>query len=59
MNGFRNLYRILGNQRVVAFITALRASDAVNIYNEKCGRCAEVKAEQMTFGYHEDVCVIY
>lgn len=59
MNGFRNLYRILGNQRVVAFITAARASDAVKVYREKCGRCSEVTAEQMTFGYPEDVCKIY
>ena len=56
---FRNLYRILGNQRVVAFITASSASNAIKIYTEKCGRCSEVKAEQISFGYPEDVCKIY
>jgi len=59
MNAFRNLYRIIGNQRVVAFITATRASEAIKVYNEMCGRCAEVAAEQMSFGYPEDVCRIY
>jgi hypothetical protein len=55
----RNLFRILGNQRVVAFITAFKAEDAIAIYRDKCGRCAEVTAEQMSWGYPEDVCKIY
>lgn len=59
MNKFVNLYRVLGNQRVVAFITASRASEAIRIYREKCGRCSEVTAEQVSFGYEKDVCEIY
>lgn len=61
LNSSRNLYRILGNQRVVAFITAASPEAAIQTYRaqELGGGCEDIKAERLTIGYPEDVCQIY
>ena len=59
LNYFRNLYRVLANGNVVAFITAASADAASMAYYKAGGKAADLNIERMSFGYPEDVCTIY
>lgn len=60
MNAFRNLYKIRNaNNEVVAFVTAGNADGARGKYHGAGGQVEVVTAEQVSTGYHEDVCTIY
>ena len=53
-----NLYKIWRNRAVIGLITAVSTAAALASYLEATGRC-DVYAEQLTFGYGEDVFIVY
>ncbi len=53
-----NVYKIWRNRAVIGFITATSTTAALAAYLEAKGRC-DVYAEQLTFGYFEDVFIVY
>lgn len=55
----RNLYKIWQGENVVALITAATMDTASNLYYKNGGKKVNIRVERITFGYPENICIIY